>query len=150
MAAAMLLGGCGEDEGYQPPDESRSIELADSLYEPALFDTIAWDSRAERIDAGNLVFADSCRRCHGSVGEGGPVRVGGRDLVVPSLVRGEWRYHDDIEEVRHLIFTGHTGGMPSWGIHRLTPRQIDTVAFYLMEQLRPEMITADPPPSQDG
>jgi hypothetical protein len=29
--------------------------------------------------------------------------------------------------------------MPTWGISRLTPREIDAVAFYLLEQLRPEM-----------
>jgi mono/diheme cytochrome c family protein len=149
LAAALVLAGC-EEEGYQPPDETQSIELADSLYSPALFDTIAWDSDEQRIDAGNLVYADSCRRCHGPVGEGGAVRVGGRDLMVPSLVEGQWHMHDDIEAVRELIFTGHTGGMPSWGIHRLTPRQIDAVAFYLLEQLRPEMMAESPTPVPGG
>jgi mono/diheme cytochrome c family protein len=149
LAAVFVLSAC-EDEGYQPPDESRSIELADSLYTPALFDTIDWESDQQRIDAGNLVFADSCRRCHGAMGEGGQARVAGRELFVPSLVAGEWHLHDRIDVVRQLIFTGHTGGMPSWGIHRLTPRQIDAVAFYLLEQLRPEMRSGASAPATDG
>jgi mono/diheme cytochrome c family protein len=142
ILAAVFLAGC-EDEGYDPPDPQLRIELADSLYSPALFDTIAWPSHQERIDAGNLVYADYCRRCHGPVGEGGPAEVGGRQLQVPSLVQAEWRLHDDIQAVRERTFTGHTGGMPSWGISRLTPREIDAVAFYILEQLRPELLSPD-------
>lgn len=140
------LAAC-EDEGYQPPPEENRIELADSLYSPALFDTITWASDRERINAGNLVYADTCRRCHGTVGEGGQATVAGRELVVPSLVRADWVLDDDPATLRQRTFTGHTGGMPSWGISRLTPREIDAVAFYILEQLRPEMLDdpAGPP-----
>jgi mono/diheme cytochrome c family protein len=149
LLAAAGVTACSDDPGYDPPDPTQRIELADSLYSPALFDTIAWTSDQERTTAGNLVYADSCRRCHGTVGEGGVARVGGRDLVVPSLVTAEWRYDDDLEAVRYRTFTGHTGGMPSLGISRLTPREIDAVAFYILEQLRPELLTtpAAPPPA---
>lgn len=142
VLAVTVLAGC-EHEAYEAPPEEGRIELADSLYSPALFDTIAWASSAERITAGNLVYADHCRRCHGPVGEGGPASVAGREFVVPSLVRADWPFGDDIAAVRHRTFTGHTGGMPSWGLTRLTPREIDAVASYLVEQLRPEML-ADP------
>jgi mono/diheme cytochrome c family protein len=145
-ALAFLLAGigvtaCADDNGYDPPDPAQRIELADSLYSPALFDTIAWTSDQERITAGNLVYADYCRRCHGTVGEGGVARVAGSDMVVPSLVTADWRYHDDIDSVRYRTFTGHTGGMPSLGVSRLTPREIDAVAFYILELLRPEMLS---------
>jgi mono/diheme cytochrome c family protein len=139
LAGLLVAGACAEQEPYPPPDPARRVELADSLYSTALFDTIPWSSEAERIDAGNLVFADHCRRCHGPLGEGGLARVAGRELVVPSLLQGDWVYEDEPEAVRRRVFTGHTGGMPSWGISRLTPREIDAVAFYLLEQLRPEM-----------
>lgn len=141
-AAVLVLAAC-EEEGYQPPPESQRLELADSLYSPALFDTIQWPSDQERITAGNLVYADHCRRCHGPVGEGGVVQVAGNTLVVPSLVREEWPRDEDMADVRRRVFTGHTGGMPSWGIIRLTPRQIDAVAFYILEQLRPEILGRD-------
>jgi mono/diheme cytochrome c family protein len=143
LACALLLAGCDKEE-YQPPPETRRIELADSLYSPALFDTIAWDSAEERIYAGNLVYADSCRRCHGAFGEGGHVQAAGREVFVPSLLEQEWRLGGDIEAVRRLVFTGHTGGMPTWGLVRLTPRQIDAVAYYILEQLRPELMPQAP------
>jgi mono/diheme cytochrome c family protein len=138
-ATAFSLTGC-EKEGYQPPAESQRLELADSLYSPALFDTVQWPSDQERIVAGNLVYADHCRRCHGTVGEGGVVQAAGNTLVVPSLVREGWDQDDDMTAVRRRVFTGHTGGMPSWGLTRLSPRQIDAVAFYILEQLRPEIL----------
>jgi mono/diheme cytochrome c family protein len=143
LLAALVLAGC-ETEGYEPPPETRRIELADSLYSPTLFDTIAWESEQDRIEAGNLVYADSCRRCHGAFGEGGHAQVAGREVYVPSLVEAHWRFDEDIQAVRRLVFTGHTGGMPTWGLVRLTPRQIDAVAFYLLHQLRPEFVP-DPP-----
>lgn len=143
-ALAVVLGGvlpaACEEKSYEPPPEEHRIELADSLYSPALFDTITWTSDQTRIDAGNLVYADNCRRCHGAVGEGGLANVAGREIFVPSLVRADWPFGHDIAAIRQRTFTGHTGGMPSWGITRLTPREIDAVAYYLTEQLRPEML----------
>jgi mono/diheme cytochrome c family protein len=141
LAAVVGLIAC-EEKTFDPPEETRRVELADSLYSPALFDTITWASQEQRVVAGNLVYADYCRRCHGTVGEGGRAQVAGREVHVPSLVEARWPLDDDIEAVRERAFTGHTGGMPSWGISRLTPREIDAVASYILEQLRPEILTA--------
>jgi mono/diheme cytochrome c family protein len=140
VVTVAILAAC-EEKTYDPPGEASRLELADSLYSPALFDTIHWPSDEQRVVAGNLVYADYCRRCHGTVGEGGPTRVGGRELDVPSLVDPGWGFDEDIGAVRERIFTGHTGGMPSWGISRLTPREIDAVAAYILEQLRPEILS---------
>jgi mono/diheme cytochrome c family protein len=145
LALLGTLAPACNDEGYEPPGEEHRLELADSLYSPALFDTISWESNQERVVHGNLVYADFCRRCHGAVGEGGPATVAGREIVVPSLVDAEWHLGDDMEAARRRIFAGHTGGMPSWGISRLTPREIDAVAYYLLEQLRPEMLSPQAP-----
>jgi hypothetical protein len=30
--------------------------------------------------------------------------------------------------------------MPTWGVAGITPREIDAVAFYILERLRPEML----------
>lgn len=132
--------GC-EEKTFDPPEETRRLELADSLYSPALFDTLTWASEEQRVVAGNLVYADHCRRCHGTVGEGGVTQAAGREIDVPSLVESHWRFEADIEAVRERVFSGHRGGMPSWGISRLTPRAIDAVASYILEQLRPEILS---------
>jgi mono/diheme cytochrome c family protein len=137
---ALSLVAC-EEKSFDAPEESARLELADSLYSPTLFDTITWAADEQRVVAGNLVYADYCRRCHGTVGEGGVAYVAGLEVHVPSLVDAEWPLDDDIEAVRARVFTGHVGGMPSWGISRLTPREIDAVAYYILEQLRPEILS---------
>jgi mono/diheme cytochrome c family protein len=58
------------------------------------------------------------------------------NLKVPSLVATNWTLGMHRDSVRHRIFTGHAGGMPTWGVAQLTPREIDAVASYVMDQLR--------------
>ncbi|HUG40767.1 MAG TPA: c-type cytochrome [Longimicrobiales bacterium] len=139
VAAAVLLGGCEEHE-FHPPDRAERVAAAESVYSAAAFDSVTWASIAERRDAGNLVYADECRRCHGPYGRGDTEYARGRELRVPSLVRPDWPEGDDVDAVRRRVFVGHPAGMTSWGIGHLTLRQIDAAAFYIAAQLRPEVL----------
>ena len=134
------LGAACSAHAFHPPPEEENIARADSLYSPAAFDSIEWASRQERIEAGNLVFATECRRCHGAIGRGETDYAAERELEVPSLVEEDWEYAGHIQDVRRVIFTGHVGGMPDWGPDQLAARDIDAVAFYILEQLRPEVL----------
>ena len=131
------------DHEFHPPSEAEKVARADSMYSPALFDTIAWSSDSARVHTGNLVFADECRRCHGPLGRGGTDYAEEAGLTVPSLVEEDWAYADQIDSVRHRVFVGHAGGMPNWGSGQLTPRQIDAAVAYILKQLRPEVISHD-------
>ena len=137
LGLAWAATGCGDHE-FHPPSEEERTARADSAYSPALFDSIAWRSDSLRIQTGNLVFADECRRCHGPLGRGDTDYARENQLDVPSLVEPDWAY-GRIDSVRHQIFVGH-GEMPNWGVGRLTPRQIDAAAAYILEQLRPEVL----------
>lgn len=142
VALIMAAGSACQEHEFRPPSEEERLSLADSIYSPALFDSISWSSDEERIQAGNLVYADECRRCHGAVGRGDTDYAEGQQLSVPSLVEPEWEFASDLPAARRRIFTGHQGGMPSWGMaRRLSPRQIDAAAFYILEQLRPEILS---------
>lgn len=138
LSSAGVMTGC-EDKEFHPPDPAERVEEAESRYSTALFDSIEWASSAERIQSGNLVYADECRRCHGPLGRGDTEYARARNLEVPSLVEPDWDVGDDYRALRHRVFTGHPEGMPTWGIGRLSPREIDAVAFYLSEQLREEV-----------
>lgn len=140
IAVVVAAGTACQDHDYHPPSEEERLSFADSLYSPALFDSITWDSDERRVEAGNLVYADECRRCHGAIGRGNTSYAREQRLAVPSLVDPDWELAGDLSGVRQRIFTGHTGGMPAWGPHSLTPRQIDAAAFYILEQLRPEIL----------
>lgn len=130
----VTLAGCKGHE-FHPPDKAQQVAEADSLYSPALFDSIQWTSDAERLELGNEVYARKCDKCHGPTGAGGTDYAREQNLNVPSLLREDWPIANDREAVRRRIFTGHEKGMPIWGIAGITPREIDAVAAYVVEQL---------------
>jgi mono/diheme cytochrome c family protein len=138
LAAAGVAGACGDHE-FEPPSQEERSARADSVYSPVLFDSIAWASDSLRLQSGNLVFADECRRCHGPLGRGDTEYARNNDIDVPSLVEPDWAYAGLVDSVRHRIFVGHQR-MPNWGVVRLTPRQIDAAAAYILDQLRPEVL----------
>lgn len=139
LALGVGAAACGEHE-FHPPSEEAQEARADSVYNPAIFDTITWSSTADRIQQGNLVFADECRRCHGPLGRGGTDYDRANELQVPSLVERDWPLAGRIDSARYEIFVGHGSGMPNWGVGRLSPRQIDAAAFYILHQLRPDVL----------
>ena len=138
LALGLAASACSDHEFHPPAEEERTAQ-ADSVYARAAFDTLTWSSDSARIATGNLVFADECRRCHGPLGRGDTDYARERELPVPSLVQDDWPYAGSIDSVRYAIFVGH-GEMPEWGLGRLSTRQIDAVAAYLLHQLRPEML----------
>lgn len=141
LVLAATLVACEEHE-FHPPSREAQVAQADSLYSPAIFDTIAWESDSLRVAVGNDIFGARCRRCHGYLGEGGPAEVRGEEIVVPSLVDAGWEYAGDLDAIRRRIFTGHPAGMPVWGIAGLSMREIDAVAHYIENVLRPEALGA--------
>lgn len=140
----LVLAGCADHE-FEPPDREARVSEADSLYDASAFDTVSWESAAARLDAGNLVFATECRRCHGYLGRGDTEYGREQGLEVPSLVREEWEYGEDVDAVRRRIFTGHPTGMPTFGIAGLSAREIDAAAYYVVAGLRPEALGAPMP-----
>lgn len=148
VSAALGLGACSDHE-FHPPSEEERVAEAQDRYDDVDFDTITWASTAARLEAGNLVYADECRRCHGPLGRGGTDYAVSNDLEVPSLVVPDWELADDLDGVRERVFVGHQGGMPNWGVGKLTVRQIDASAFYILEALRPEILEGEVPPILD-
>lgn len=130
---------CQEHE-FEPPSQAERVEEADRRFDTALFDTVSWPDEAVRVREGNAVYAAECRKCHGTVGQGATEYAIANGLDVPSLVEPDWDLADDPLALRHRIYTGHEKGMPTWGIAGISPREIDAVAAYLTEDLRPEVL----------
>ena len=137
----LAAAACKPKYEFDPPEQEDRVAEAEGEYSPALFDTVTWTSDDRRATEGNAVFAAECRNCHGTTGGGGTDYAIQRELAVPSLVLPGWRYEGQLDSVRHKIFVGHAAGMPTWGIAGITPREIDGVAYYLLERLRPEMLS---------
>ena len=138
LAAFTALSGCSDHE-FEPPDPAARVERVAASFDPAVFDTIAWESQADRTATGNAVYAAECRRCHGTLGRGDADYGRARGLDVPSLVEPEWPLAS-FDSVRHRIYVGHESGMPVFGERNLTPREIDAAAAYVLLTLRPDVL----------
>ena len=141
LVAGTVFLAC-EGKKFEPPTDAERLAEAAQVYTPEMFDTISWPDTARMLIEGAATYAASCRDCHGTTGEGQTEYARSRSLVVPSLLRDPWPYVR-FEDLRRTIFTGHPRGMPTHGIAGLTPREIDGVAHYVADQLRPEF--ASPP-----
>lgn len=138
VGATLLVTAACEKQEFEPPDRVERVARADSVFDPALFDTVAWSGNEERLEAGNGLYTTECRQCHGTVGEGGTAYARSRNMDPPSLIRADWPAGDSVDAVRRRVFTGHQAGMPTFGVGDLSPRQIDAVAYYITSGLRRE------------
>jgi mono/diheme cytochrome c family protein len=132
--------GCGHD--FDPPDRTQRVLEAEGRYSAALFDSISWASQEARVLEGNTVYAEDCRRCHGQLGEGRTDYARERNLTVPSLVEPDWPLAE-MDSLRRGIYVGHESGMPVFGEGGLSLWQVDAVAAYILDVLRPEVLGGD-------
>lgn len=140
MAVVCVSGAtaaCGHE--FEPPDRTQRVSEAEAEYTPTLFDSVTWTSQEARVQEGNAIYAEDCRRCHGTVGRGDTEYARSRNLDVPSLVEPDWRL-DDLAALRQDIYVGHEAGMPIFGQGGLTLWQMDAVAAYILDVLRPELL----------
>jgi mono/diheme cytochrome c family protein len=137
LSAALLLasGGCGHE--FEPPDRGERVREASARYSPSLFDSVTWTSQEVRYAQGNEVYIDKCRNCHGPLGRGQTSYALERGLEVPSLVAPDWPLAS-LDSLHRVVYVGHEEGMPIYGSGGITPRQIDAVAAYVLEVLRPD------------
>ncbi|MDA0313650.1 MAG: c-type cytochrome [Gemmatimonadetes bacterium] len=114
-----------------------SVGIASMAFQPAAFDTIAWETRQLAIDRGSVVFSISCSKCHGESARGnGGFVFQGDTLRPPSFMATDWRFTDDPMGLRKQIFMGNVAGMPYWGLVGLKYRDIDAVSVFITELLR--------------
>ncbi len=126
----------GEQAGLSRAD---SVSVALLTFDETVFDTIAWPSGAAMLERGQTVFEISCQKCHGAAGAGdGSFVLDGETLSPPSWLEGDWRLTNRPIRLRRYIFSGSAAGMPYWGLVGLNYRDIDAVASYILQVLRPE------------
>lgn len=139
LAVAAAALGCDGEKEFEPPDREAQVEEARASYPAAIFDTLSWPSDSARLLTGNEIFASVCRKCHGYDGRGGTEYDRVHDLRVPSLVDSVGVDARGIDPVRRRVYAGHATGMPSFGVYRLEPRQVDAAAAYVVRVLRQDV-----------
>jgi mono/diheme cytochrome c family protein len=137
LAAGAASAACEQE--FEPPDRAERVGRAAARYSAAIFDSVSWTADDARLTAGNEVYAERCRRCHGTLGRGETEYARERGLTVPSLVAPEWPY-TDLDSLRRKIYVGHESGMPIFGDGQLEVREIDATAAYILLTLRPDVL----------
>jgi mono/diheme cytochrome c family protein len=137
LTAAMACSGEPAREPEVTVSGADSVAMAAALYDPANFDSIQWETPAAALERGSVVFSYSCAKCHGPRGEGDGGWVSQGDTLRPPSFHGaDWRFAEDPEGLKALVFTGAEGGMPHWGLEGLKYRDVDAVARFILEDLR--------------
>ncbi len=143
VLALAWLAACGK-EAPPPVEEANdtghadSVAMAAAAFDPTVLDTITWNSPDEALTRGGLVFRVSCNKCHGVTGNGdGDLVADGKSAKPPSFLTVDWKYADDPIGLRKLIFSGSANDMPYWGLVGLKYRDLDGVAAYITNYLRP-------------
>ena len=115
-----------------------SIAMAAAAFDATVLDTIAWSRPDEALSRGGLVFRVSCNKCHGVTGNGdGDLVADGKSAKPASFLAPDWKYANDPVGLRKLIFSGSAQNMPYWGLVGLKYRDLDAVAGYITNYLRP-------------
>ena len=142
LISLVWMGACGEEPEQevvpQGPTRADSVALAEAAFDATVFDTISWDGDQTAVERGGVVFSYSCRKCHGDGGRGnGNFVFQGDTLRPPSFLATDWQYAEDGIGLRERIFSGNAAGMPYWGLAGLKYQDVDAVADYIVEFLRP-------------
>lgn len=138
LALTAAVAACGGHD-FEPPDRGERVREAMAVYSPAIFDTVTWETEDQRGAQGNQVYVEKCRNCHGPLGRGQTDYAREQALEVPSLVEPGWPLADR-DSLHRVIYVGHEVGMPIYGAGGISPRQIDAVASYILNVLRPDVL----------
>jgi len=132
-------GGGQQQEAAVDSVQEDSVALAMEQFDASVFDTLTWETDTSAVNRGRVVYAFSCRKCHGTTGLGdGGFVLRGDTLRPPSLLEPDWKFANDLPGFRLQVFTGNAEGMPHWGLVGLKMRDIDAVTRYILEELRAE------------
>ncbi|NNF38489.1 MAG: hypothetical protein HKO98_15870 [Gemmatimonadetes bacterium] len=137
LFAGLVVAACDSPPEVPPePTAADTIAMAVAAYDPAGFDSIAWDTPDEAIVRGSVVYQYSCVKCHGAqgLGDGGFV-TRGDTLRPPAFNAEDWAFQGNLEGLRTHVFTGTEGGMPHWGLEGLQYRDVDAVSRFILDRL---------------
>jgi mono/diheme cytochrome c family protein len=88
---------------------------------------------ADELAAAKTSYGQVCASCHGDSGEGGPVKIEGKMLKVPSLKEGHALKHSDEELAKQISKGG--GGMPPFK-DKLSPDQINNLVRFIKRDIQ--------------
>jgi mono/diheme cytochrome c family protein len=93
----------------------------------------------DELAEAKTTFTQVCSNCHGDKGEGGPVKIEGKRLKVPSLTEGHGLSHTDAELAKQIANGGD--GMPAFK-DRLNQDQINNLVRFIRRDIQAGKVPA--------
>lgn len=87
----------------------------------------------DELAEAKTTYGQICANCHGDKGEGGPVKVEGKRIKVPSLLEGHGLEHDDAEFAKQIANGGD--GMPAFK-DRMNEQQINNMVRFIRRDIQ--------------
>jgi mono/diheme cytochrome c family protein len=87
----------------------------------------------DELAEAKTMYNQVCANCHGEKGEGGPVKIEGKRLKVPSLLEGHGLEHTDEQFAKQIADGGD--GMPAFK-DRMSPEQINNMVRFLRRDIQ--------------
>lgn len=112
----------GRDHMLERADIDAVVSYVETLSQPEL----AAGMEADTLAYGAEVFAANCAGCHGEDARGMT------DTGAPNLTDQYWTYGSDRASIRHSVYHGRAGTMPSWE-GRLSPTHIKLLTLYVLD-----------------
>ena len=112
----------GRDHMLERADIDAVVSYVETLSQPEL----AAGLDADTLAYGAEVFAANCAGCHGEDARGMT------DTGAPNLTDQYWTYGGDRATIRHSVYYGRAGTMPSWE-GRLSPTHIKLLTLYVLD-----------------
>ncbi len=95
----------------------------------------------DELAEAKTTYDQICANCHGEKGEGGPVKIEGKRLKVPSLLEGHGLEHTDEQFAKQIADGGD--GMPAFK-DRMNEKQINNMVRFLRRDIQAGL-TQKPP-----
>jgi mono/diheme cytochrome c family protein len=128
-ALALFAIACGESTSTNQTATTTNTQPTPAASPKASANPTPADEMAEA----KSIYMKACASCHGDSGEGGPVKIEGKTLKVPSLKEGHALKHSDEELAKQITKGG--GGMPPFK-DKLTPEKINNLVRFIKRDIQ--------------
>lgn len=128
LAATVLVASCGGGDSTTPNQTASGGNVTAS---PTA--TVAPTPTPDELAEAKKNWTQFCTACHMEKGEGGTVKVEGKQLKIPSLLKGHGLEHSDAEFAKQITKGGD--GMPAFG-DRLNEKQVNDLVRFIRRDIQ--------------
>ena len=129
IATTLFVASCG-DSATNTPNQTATGSPSPAASPTA---TAAPTPTPDELAEAKKNYAQFCVACHMEKGEGGTIKIEGKQLKVPSLTQGHGLEHSDAELAKQITKGGD--GMPAFG-DKLSEKQINDLVRFIRRDIQ--------------